>query len=119
MQNTPHNITYAHRLKFTMQRPGETVEDESAPGPSGWIELGTISSSGNATKKYFASSDPRHGIQFIPSDIVSGKSSGILSGILFDILSGILSGISSGILSVISSDILSGISIWHSVIHIF
>ena len=35
MQNTPHNITYAHRLKFTMQRPGETVEDESAPGPSG------------------------------------------------------------------------------------
>ena len=70
-------------------------------------------------KKYFASSDPRHGIQFIPSDIVSGKSSGILSGILFDILSGILSGISSGILSVISSDILSGKSIWHSVIHIF
>ena len=50
MQNTSQNITYAHRLKFTMQRPGETAEDESAPGPSGWIELGTISSSGNAKK---------------------------------------------------------------------
>ena len=54
-------------------------------------------------EKYFASSDLHHGIQFIPSDILSGKSSGILSGIRFDILSGILSGISSGILSVISS----------------
>ena len=89
-------------------------------------------------KTYFASSDPHHGIQFIPSDILSGKSSGILFGILFEILSGayllafylsylltfylaylsgipsgmssdILSRISSDILSVISSDILSGI----------
>ena len=64
---------------------------------------------------YFASSDPHHGIQFIPSDILSGKSSGILFGILFEILSGI----SSGILSVISSDILSDISLWHSIWHIF
>ena len=56
-------------------------------------------------KKDFASSDPRHGIQFIPSDILSGKSSGILFGILFEILSGI----PSDILSSISSDILSGI----------
>ena len=66
-------------------------------------------------KNFFASSDPRHGIQFIPSDILSGKSSGILFGILFETLSGI----SSGILSVISSDILSGISTWHSIWHIF
>ena len=50
MQNTSQNITYAHRLKFTMQRPGETAEDESAPGPSGGIELGPISSPGNAKK---------------------------------------------------------------------
>ena len=98
-------------------------------------------------KKYFASSDPHHGIQFIPSDILSGKSFGILSGSLFDILSGILSGICSGILSGIpsgmscdiragilsgrssdilsgilsgrSSDILPGMSIWHSICHIF
>ena len=56
---------------------------------------------------YFASSDPHHGIQFIPSDILSGISSAILSGI------------SSGILSVISSDILSGTSIWHSIWHVF
>ena len=48
---------------------------------------------------YFASSDPHHGIQVIPSDILSGKSSGILFGILFEILSGILSGICSDILS--------------------
>ena len=68
-------------------------------------------------ENYFASSDPHHGIQFIPSDILSGKSSGILFG--FEILSGILSGISSGILSVISSDILSGISMWHSIWHVF
>ena len=60
---------------------------------------------------YFASSDPHHGIQFIPSDILSGKSSGMLFGILFEILSGILSGI--------TSDILSGISMWHSIWHIF
>ena len=66
-------------------------------------------------KYYFASSDPHHGIQFIPSEILSGKSSGILFGILCEILPGILSGISSGILSVISSDILSDISIWHSI----
>ena len=62
-------------------------------------------------EKYSASSDPHHGIQFIPSDILSGKSSGILFGILIEIPSGI----SSGILSVVSSDILSGISIWHSI----
>ena len=69
-------------------------------------------------KNYFASSDPHHGIQFIPSDILSGKPSGILSGILSGISSGILHvissdirpGISSDILSGISSDILSGIS---------
>ena len=65
-------------------------------------------------KNYFASSDPHHGIQFIPSDILSGISSDILSGISSDILSGIssdiLSGISSDILFGISSDILSGIS---------
>ena len=60
---------------------------------------------------YFVSSDPHHGIQFIPSDILSCKSSGILFGIIFEILSGILSGISSGI--------LSGISIWHSIWHVF
>ena len=42
-------------------------------------------------QKYFASSDPHHGIQFIPSDILSDK----------------------------SSDILSGISIWHSIWHVF
>ena len=40
---------------------------------------------------YFASSDPHHGIQFIPSDILSG----------------------------ISSDILSGRSIWHSIWQIY
>ena len=65
-------------------------------------------------KKYFASSDPRHGIQFTPSDILSGKPSGILFGILIESLSvissNILSGRSSDILSGISSDILSGIS---------
>ena len=60
---------------------------------------GTSSVAGTV-KKYFASRDPHLGLQFIPSDILSGMSSGILSGILFDILSGILSGISSGILSV-------------------
>ena len=58
-------------------------------------------------KKHFASSDPHHGIQFIQSHILSGKSSGIPSRILFDILSGI------------SSGILSGISIWHSIWHVF
>ena len=45
---------------------------------------------------YFASSDPHHGIQFIPSDILSGISSDILSGISSDILSGILFGILYG-----------------------
>ena len=50
-------------------------------------------------KNYFASSDPHHGIQFIPSDILSGKSSSIPFDILFEIL--------------------SGISIWHSICHIF
>ena len=39
-------------------------------------------------KNYFASSNPHHGIQFILSDILPGKSSGILFGILFEILSG-------------------------------
>ena len=62
---------------------------------------------------YFASSDPNHGIRFIPSDVLSVISSDILSGISSDILSvissDILSGISSDILSGISSDILSGI----------
>ena len=70
-------------------------------------------------ENYFASSDPHHGIQFIPSDILSGKTSGILFGILFEILSGISSGILSGISSDISSDIKSGISIWHSIWHVF
>ena len=77
----------------------------------GRIPTGRSSTCGrkkNLNMNYFASSDPHHGIQFIPSGILSGKSSGILFGILFQILSGI----SSGILSVISSDILSGISIW-------
>ena len=66
-------------------------------------------------QNYFASSDPHNGIQFIPSDILSGKSSRLLFGILREILSRI----SSGILSGISSDILSGISIWHSIWHVF
>ena len=47
----------------------------------------------------FASSDPHHGIQFIPSDSVSSKSSGTLSPLLFDILSDIPSGMPSKILS--------------------
>ena len=38
-------------------------------------------------KNYFASSDPHYGIQFIPSDILSGKSSSIPFDILFEILS--------------------------------
>ena len=84
------------------------------------------------SRNYFASSDPHHGIQFIPSDILSGKSSGILFGISSDILSGIsiwhslwhvyltfylanLSGIPSGM----SSDILYGRSSGHSIWHIF
>ena len=71
------------------------------PAPSNKDQLGII-----ITKKYVASSDPRYGIQFIPSDILCGKSSGILFGILFEIFSGK----SSGILIVVSSDILSGIS---------
>ena len=85
---------------------------------------------------YFASSDPHRGIQFIPSDNLSGisiwhsiwhvfwhfiwhifwpstwhiSSSDILSGISSDILSGIFSDILSAISSDILSDILSGIS---------
>ena len=61
-------------------------------------------------KTNFASSDPDHSIQFMPSDILSGKSSGILSGILFEILSGI----SSGILSISICHIF-----WHSIWHIY
>ena len=77
------------------------------PGDWGFLLVfffcGTHCTHVTKTSNYFASSDPHHGIQFIPSDILSGKS----SGILFDILSGI----SSGLLSVIFSDIILGISI--------
>ena len=67
-------------------------------------------------KRYFASSDPHRGIQFIPSDILSGKSSGILFGILFEILSDI--SIWHIYLTYLSG-ILSGISVWHSIWQIF
>ena len=82
------------------------------PSSKGWVKL---SPKGRKIYiNYFTSSDPHNGIQFIPSDILSGISSGLLSGISSDILSGIssdiLSGISFDILSGISSDILSGIS---------
>ena len=78
---------------------------------------------GRKREYYLPSSDPHHGIQFIPSDILSGKSSGILS--LSVIFSDILFGISiwhiflAFHLSYLLAFYLSGISFWHSIWHVF
>ena len=59
----------------------------------GWWVDDELEDNKKTLKYSFASSDPHHGIQFIPSDILSGKS----SGIRFEILSGISSDILAGI----------------------
>ena len=73
---------------------------------------------GLISPNYFASSDPHHGIQFIPSDILSGKSSGILFGILFEILLAFYLAYFWH-LSVISSDHSIWHIFWHSIWQVF